>query len=289
MQFPKDSIVMMNMRLWIVTLMLVWMVPTIANGQHSQRHNGWSRSELGFMLGGSYYIGDLNQKHLKNTNLAGQLMFRYNVHARLAIRGNLTYAFVEGYDSQSNRDIFVNRNLSFQSKIYELGSGIEFTYLPFEIGNKRYRGTAYLLAELALARINPTTDYNGEKVELQPLGTEGQGTSLSERSKYSRTQLAIPLGLGARFTITENIGFNIEYGIRFLFTDYLDDIGGYRYVDPVALQAANGPMAAALSNRTLDGTRYGQRGNASSRDWYAFFGAGICVRLGGKNPCPSAL
>ena len=261
----------------------------VVSAQKAFRHNTWSRSEFGLMMGGSYYLGDLNSKHLTNTNLAGQAFYRYNVHARFAIRGNITLGKVEASDATSTVDYYRNRNLSFQTNIYEFGTGVEFTYLPFEIGNKRYRGTAYLLAELALARINPTTEWNGEQVELQPLGTEGQGTSLSDRSKYKRTQLAIPLGIGCRFTLTENIGLNLEYGLRFLFTDYIDDVGTYRYVDPIALQAANGPMAAALSNRSLDQNQFGQRGNPSIRDWYAFFGAGISFRLGGKNPCPSDL
>lgn len=257
--------------------------------QKAYRHNTWSRSEFGLMMGGSYYLGDLNQQHLANTNLAGQAFYRYNVHSRLALRANLTIGKINAADATSSNAYYVNRNLSFQTNIYELGTGVEFMYLPFEIGNKRYRGTAYLLAELAVARINPTTEWNGEQVELQPLGTEGQGTFLSDRSKYKRTQLAIPIGIGCRFTLTENIGLNLEYGLRFLFTDYIDDVGTYRYVDPVALQAANGPMAAALSNRSLDQNQFGQRGNPSIRDWYAFFGAGISFRLGGKNPCPSDL
>ncbi len=257
--------------------------------QKAFKHNAWSRSEFGVMMGGSYYLGDLNQQHLANTNLAGQAFYRYNIHSRVAFRANLTIGKINATDATASNAYYVNRNLSFQTKIYELGTGIEFTYLPFEIGNKRYRGTAYLLAELAVARINPTTEWNGEQVELQPLGTEGQGTSLSDRSKYKRTQLAIPIGIGCRFTITENIGLNLEYGLRFLFTDYIDDVGSYRYVDPVALQAANGPLAAALSNRSLDQNQFGQRGNPSIRDWYAFFGAGISFRLGGKNPCPSDL
>jgi len=257
--------------------------------QKAYKHNAWSRSEFGVMMGGSYYLGDLNQQHLANTNLAGQAFYRYNIHSRVAFRANLTIGKINASDATASNAYYVNRNLSFQTKIYELGTGVEFTYLPFEIGNKRYRGTAYLLAELAVARINPTTEWNGEQVELQPLGTEGQGTSLSDRSKYKRTQLAIPLGIGCRFTLTENIGLNLEYGLRFLFTDYIDDVGTYRYVDPIALQAANGPMAAALSNRSLDQNQFGQRGNPSIRDWYAFFGAGISFRLGGKNPCPSDL
>ncbi len=238
------------------------------------------------MLGGSYYIGDLNQRHLKNTNFAGQLFYRYNFNARVAFRGNFTYGFIEGYDSQSSRDVEINRNLSFQTDLYELGSGVELTYFPFEIGNSRYFGTAYLLAEIALTRINPKTEYNGEKVELQPLGTEGQGTSLSDKSNYSKTQLAVPLGVGFRLSLGKNVGLNLEYGIRFLFTDYLDDVGRERYVDPLTLQAENGPIAADLSNRSLDGNRFGQRGNPSSRDWYAFAGLGLSIRLGRKNNCP---
>lgn len=270
----------------IIVLCLLFSTSSIW-AQRAHSRNGWGRSELGVMGGVSYYVGDLNQKHFNNSNLAGQLFYRYNIHSRLAFRANFTYGFIEGYDSESNRDIFVNRNLSFQTDIYELGSGVEFTYFPFEIGNKRYRGTAYLLAELALARINPKTDYNGELLELQPLGTEGQGTSLSDRPKYSRTQLTVPLAVGARLSLGENIALNGEYGLRFMFSDYLDDVHSYRYVDQATLTSESGPLSAALSNRTLDQSRFGQRGNPVSRDWYFFVGIGLSFRLGGNGPCPS--
>jgi len=256
--------------------------------QKAHQHNNWSRSELGIMGGASYYIGDLNQKHFKNSNLAGQLMFRYNINSRLAFRSNFTYAFVEGYDNQSNRDVYKNRNLSFQSEIYELGAGMEITYFPFEIGNKRYRGTAYLLAELALAKIDPKTNFNGSLVELQPLGTEGQGTSASDRGKYSLVQLTVPIGVGFRLTLTDHIGLNGEYGIRFMFSDYLDDVHSNTYADQAAILAENGPLAAQLSNRSLDQSRNSMRGSAVSRDWYAFAGLGLTFRLGRKGSCPSA-
>ena len=270
-------------------VLLLCIVASYSWSQKAHRHNAWSRSEIGFMVGGSYYIGDLNQAHFKNTNLAAQLLYRYNINARLAYRLNFTYGKIEGYDSQQSNAFYKNRNLSFQSDLFEFGSGIEVTYFPFEIGNRRYKGTAYLLAELSLTKINPMTDFNGTMVELQPLGTEGQGTELADRGKYSRIQMGVPLAVGARFSITKNIGLNIEYGIRFLFTDYLDDVGGYRYADPTLLAAQNGPTSAALSNRSLDGNRFGQRGNRASRDWYTFFGIGLVIRMGGKNSCPSDL
>ncbi len=265
---------------------LLCSLTTFSWGQKAHRHNALSRSEIGFMVGGSYYIGDLNQKHFNHTNPAGQLLYRYNINARMAYRANFTYGKIEGYDSEQSGDFYKNRNLSFQSDLFEFGTGIEVTYFPFEIGNRRYRGTAYLLAELSLTRINPMTNYNGEMVELQPLGTEGQGTDLADRSKYSRVQMGVPIAVGARVSISENIGLNIEYGIRLLFTDYLDDVGGYRYADPLLLAAQNGPTAAALSNRSLDGNRFGQRGNRASRDWYTFFGIGLMIRMGGKKSCP---
>lgn len=273
------------MRIFVVALLFI---SFSGMAQKAHQHNNWSRSELGVMGGVSYYIGDLNQKHFNHSNLAGQLMYRYNIHSRLAFRANFTYGFVEGYDSESKRDVYKNRNLSFQTDIYELGAGMEITYFPFEIGNKRYKGTAYLLAELALAKIDPKTKVNGDLVELQPLGTEGQGTSASDRGKYSLVQLAVPIGVGFRLSLTENIGLNGEYGIRFLFTDYLDDVHSYRYADQSVILAENGPLAAQLSNRSNDQSRYAQRGNPVSRDWYTFVGLGLTFRLGRKGNCPSA-
>lgn len=256
--------------------------------QGSSQHNNLSRSEIGMMGGGSFYFGDLNSEPFKNTNAAGQLFYRYNIHSRLSFRANLTYGFIEGYDSQSKFEVDRNRNLSFQTNLWELGSGVEISYFPYEIGGRKYRSTGYLFAELALTRINPKAELNGDLIELQPLGTEGQGSSLSDRNRYSKVQLAVPIGFGYRLTLTQNIALNFEYGIRFMFTDYLDDVGSGSYVDQAQLANANGPLSAEMSNRSLDGNRFGKRGDATSRDWYSFIGAGLSFRLGRKNSCPSS-
>lgn len=267
----------------IVALLALALLGTTVFGQ---RANNRSRSELGVMVGGSYYIGDLNPlKHFKNTHLAGSILYRFNINARLIWRMNVLYGSIEGSDADASRDLIRNRNLSFQSDIYEVGSGVEFNYFPFEIGHDRYRGTAYFLAEIAVMHMNPKAEYNGELVELQPLGTEGQGTSLSGKRPYSLTQLTIPVGLGAKFSVGKRATIGLEYGLRFLFTDYLDDVSSYRYADPLVLAAENGPLAAAMSNRSLDGSRFGRRGNTASRDWYSFAGLSLTFRLGPKDIC----
>lgn len=252
-----------------------------------QNQNGRSRSELGVLLGGSYYIGDLNQfRHFYGTKPAAGLIYRYNYHSRLSIRGNFTYAQVGASDADASSAINVNRNLNFESDIFELAGGVEFTYLPFFLGHNRYKGTAYILAEIGLFRMNPKTDYNGDLIELQPLGTEGQGSSLSSKKNYSLTQLCIPLGVGVKFAMGKKAAISFEYGIRKTFTDYIDDVGSNSYVDPALLSVENGPLAAELSNQSLDGSRYGKRGNSSTKDWYSFFGTMITFRLGKPNKCP---
>ncbi|MCO5259917.1 MAG: DUF6089 family protein [Crocinitomicaceae bacterium] len=252
----------------------------------AQFQTALSRSELGVMLGGSYYIGDLNRfKHFKGTLPAAGLIYRYDIHSRLSFRANFSYGMVQGNDEWSKEASINNRNLNFQSSIFELGAGVEFHYVPFQLGSKRYKGTAYLLAELAVFRMNPKTKYNDEWVFLRPLGTEGQGSDLSTKKPYSLFQLSVPLGLGVKLSLGKRVALGLEYGIRLTFTDYLDDVKSDTYVDPIALSEANGPTAAALSNRSKDGSVFGKRGTSTTKDWYSFFGVTLTFRLGDPQKC----
>jgi hypothetical protein len=122
-------------------------------------------------------------------------------------------------------------------------------------------------------------------VELRPLGTEGQGTSLSKRGTYSNFQLCLPLGVGAKAQIGKNITVNVDLAIRKTFTDYLDDVKSATYADPTVLNASNGEISAVLSNRSLDGARFGYRGNPTTKDWYVFAGAMVSFRLGRGRKC----
>lgn len=268
------------------TLLSLFLI-TLLNSASAQFATNASRSELGFMIGGTYYIGDMNPfMPFKNTHLSGGILYRYSLHPRASLRANFLYGRVSGDDSESKIDMLRERNLNFTSNIWELAGGIEFNYFPFQIGNDRYKGTAYLLAQIGLFRMNPkTVSDNGNEVELQPLGTEGQGTSLSSRGRYSLTQLCIPLGVGAKMTLGEKASLNFEIGLRKTFTDYIDDIRSGSYVDTEALAAENGPLAASLSNRSLSQDRFGRRGDAATKDWYVFAGAMVTFRLGSPTNC----
>lgn len=255
----------------------------------AQRHTKYSRSELGFMFGQMYYIGDLNPfKQFYNMHYGGGLAYRYNYHSRTAFRLNLIYGQVSGDDSKSTEDVIHNRNLSFASNIVEASALVEFSYFPFQIGHDRYKGSCYLFGGIATFHMNPYTMLDGTKTFLQPLGTEGQESKLSSRNKYSLMQVSLPIGIGAKLTLFKMGTLNLEFGIRKTFTDYLDDVHEDTYVDRATLIEQNGATAGALSNRSLDNDPYGKRGTSSTKDWYVYFGAMISFKLGPMESCPSA-
>ena len=250
----------------------------------SQSRNAAARSELGFQVGGMYYIGDLNRfKQFNNTHLSGGLIFRYEVNPRVSWRSNFIYGKVSADDAESGIIMNQQRNLNFNSTIWELSSGIEIHYFPFRIGDTKYRGTAYIFGQLGAFRMNPKTDYNGDEFELQPLGTEGQGTSLNSQGYYNTIQVVLPFGIGGKVSLGKLVSLGIEFGLRKTFTDYLDDVGSDTYVDYDQLLLESGPLAANLSNRS--GDRYGKRGNSTTSDWYVFSGINLTMRLGDPTSC----
>lgn len=266
-----------------IILLVFLVVPLLLQAQRPTKR---SRSELGLMYGVGYYIGDLNQTgHFKNAQPAFGLLYRFNVHSRLALRANLTYGSFEADDADSKFELLRNRNLHFRTDILEAAGGLEFNYWPFEIGHPRYKATAYFLVELGVYHFNPQAEYEGEWVDLQPLGTEGQGSQLTRRKKYATTQVSMPLGLGFRMTLGKIATINLEYGIRKTFTDYLDDVGSETYLPYSEIAEANGIVAANLSNRSLDNSRNGRRGNSTTSDWYAFTGIMVTFRLGPPKKC----
>ncbi len=264
-------------------LAVVLCFPLFSSGQYA---NFRSKSEVGFMLGGSNYFGDLNQFNpIYGVKPAAGLLYRYSFHSRATFRLNIMYGNVGAADADASQAIKQNRNLSFFTPIYEIGSGVEFHYKPFKLGHSKHFATAYVLAEIALFKMNPQTMYDDEAIELQPLGTEGQGTSLNSDKPYSLTQLSLPIGAGFKISLGKKASFSFEYGLRKTFTDYIDDVGSDTYVDHISLSQQSGPLAATLANQSLDGSRFGKRGDSITKDWYSFFGVMFSFRIGKEGIC----
>lgn len=236
-------------------------------------------SELGFFGGTSYYIGEINRTHfpLKLMQSAGGLFYRYTMNGHYSLRGFLNYSEVKAYDSYSTNEFNKLRNLNFYSPIIELGGVLEFNFYEFALVRpiRRYI-TPFVFGGLNYFYFNPKGDLGGGNyVNLQPLKTEGV--------KYSRHQIAIPVGVGIKFK-AGRFGFTAEWGIRKTFTDYIDDVST-KYPDPSVLS----PDGIILSNKTgipLEKIVGKQRGDSTDKDYYIFTGITISYRLNKIDGCP---
>ena len=247
-----------------------------ANAQYKEN------TEVGFIGGASYYLGDLNTTHFNNSLPFGGIVIRKNIDRRFSYKAELLYLNIAADDRVDATDtIAINRGLHFRSSVFELSGQIEFNFLPFEAGNALYTWTPFVYTGLSFFHFNPQAENkDGLWVNLQELGTEGQGsTSFPERKKYPLTQLAIPLGGGLKIAVNPSFNIILEYGVRKTFTDYLDDVSK-------TYPLTNGGDISDITNATYEmsdpnGTHISgdQRGNPDKKDWYSFVGITLSFKL----------
>lgn len=177
------------------------------------------------------------------------------------------------------------RNLEAQTSYYELAATAEFNLTSYDVIDNK-NSSPYLFAGVAGFYFNPRARLNfNEKTwtNLQPLGTEGQ-TLEGGKKPYSRLQIAIPFGVGFKIAIHKRINWGFEAGLRYTFTDYLDDVSG-NYPDLAALTIKD-PSAAALSfrspalmNSQLELPSGQKRGDNYKNDLYYYIGTTLTVNL----------
>ncbi|HEX6333213.1 MAG TPA: DUF6089 family protein, partial [Flavisolibacter sp.] len=238
---------------------------------------------IGIFGGIANYQGDLVDEMYQSPRPVVGVHAAYEINKRISLRAGLSFARVAGADSLSESDVLRHRNLDFQTNIYEFSLVGEINFLDMEL--KRW--SPYAFGGAAVFRFDPfTRDQAGNRVYLQPLGTEGQGIS-GYANQYNRTQLAVPFGGGIKFAVSERLLLQAEVGLRKLFTDYLDDVSG-NYADEADLLAIRGPVAVDISYRsdevggdTFYPPKGTQRGSPKYKDYYYFTGLHIFYRLGG--------
>ena len=242
--------------------------------------------EVGLMGGVAVYNGEFIPRdfngYLQMTHPAAGAFARLNVVEAFAFRLGFIQTQVSGSDEIS---IYPHRNLSFRSNISELHLVGEWRPFRWQGRGSNIAVSPYLFGGIQAYRFNPQTKVEGNWVDLQPLGTEGQGLPGYEE-KYELIQYAVPVGLGFRFDIDEKWAFGVEFGGRKLFTDYLDDVGGTLVVYDDILKG-NGTLAAQLSNPNIDvdgsDAMISYRRGGYAEDWYYVGNVSLAYKFGGGN------
>lgn len=234
--------------------------------------------EFGVGAGAGHYFGDLNTRaHLNRPKVAATLFFRKNFGNYIALRIGASFAQL-GYSDQYNthNEYMQSRNLSFNSKVWELALQGDFNFFRFMPGEPEFSFTPYITLGVGIFSYDPYAYLVGRKVNLRPLGTEGQGSSLyADRKQYSSMAISIPFGGGVKYSLNERINIGFEVLHRFTNTDYLDDVSK-TYVDPAIFPLnPDGSQSDArlLYDRSYElgepiGITNRQRGNSKQKDQF---------------------
>ena len=239
------------------------------------------KSEIGGFFGSAFYIGDINPTSLfSSLKPSGGIIYRYNLNARWAFKGSIIFANVEASDEKDNDGY--ERNLNFKSPITEIAAMAELNFFNLYNSAHSNRFTPYIFAGFAFFSFNPQAELDGRVYFLQHLGTEGQGLE-GEKDFYSLTNFAIPFGIGFKVNIGKYISFGLEWGMRYTFTDYLDDVGN-TYYDNQKLRELRGDVVANLADRSSFVHPHGmERGNTTTKDLYSFFGGTLTFKIGNED------
>lgn len=305
--------------LWFTCFILITLSIFLTFNSFSQSlvlGNEKSRVEVGIHIGPSFFLGDLGGNRGKGTRFLKDLNFPLTKVMKgaflavypnewLGIRVAAEVGKLEGQDKiidtkGEDESYRKQRNLDFRSNIAEAYLAAEI--FPLMLLNKNHedyipRLRPYGVIGIGVFHFNPQgslTDANGRQTwyYLKPLHTEGEGfPEYPKRKNYSLTQLNIPMGLGAKYLISDRVNVSLEVLHRKTFTDYIDDVST-EYIDPDLfdkyLSQQNAVIARQIHDKlagvvdpSLARTEPGvQRGDPNQNDAYFTIFLKFAVRLG---------
>jgi len=178
------------------------------------------------LLGGIFvYQGDLAPSRFgsfKTFQPGGELFAEKPLGNLLSIRANLAISRLKGDESRYNEpDYRQERNLSFNSPLIEL-SGLLVSRVPYRL-NEEKKLDPYVFAGIGLAWLNIERDWS--RINLNYF-TEDHPVwqGLDQDSAYSLRNFfpTIPVGVGAKYAISDRWAIMGQATYRLTFSDYID-------------------------------------------------------------------
>jgi len=229
-------------------------------GKFTKRKRYWS---TGVSVNTIHYFGDLVPKNrigsfdLDFTKPNYGIFVQRRWMPRMSTRLSFAYGNIAGEDHTSSDPDDIEfggafrykRNLHFRNSIYNISLTAVIDAFPNKgLSNRRPdHPIPYGIIGVGVLYHNPqamTPDgFDGpEWIDLRPLRTENQ-----ER-EYSSFALTIPMGIGIRYRISDQLDVALEMTYRHTFTDYLDDVSG----DYVDLGEFDSDLRRALHDRSAE-------------------------------------
>lgn len=171
------------------------------------------RFEAGGGIGMTGYLGDANTANLfKNPGVTGELVFRYMMNPRLALKSNIFAGTMSGDTSQMSDVMPEGGHFKFSTTFFEASELFEFNFFNFGTGEE-YR------------KLRRFTPYIAGGLGLTIWTTDG----------YTGAAFTIPFGAGVKFKIKERLNIGAEFLMKKTFSDKLD---GPVLDDPHAIKSS---------------------------------------------------
>ena len=160
-------------------------------------------ANIGIFGGTSYYLGDINpSRHFYRPAPSFGVLYRYNIHTRLAVRGNMYYVDLSGSDLDFGGTLHPDRPVSpaeFHTSLLDIAVQVEYNFLPFTPNIGKWAYTPYISTGIAGALI---------------MGSDAASENL----------VSFPFGLGLKLNLTSRISTGAEWSFRKTFSDRVDGL-----------------------------------------------------------------
>lgn len=215
-------------------------------------------ADIGIWGGTSNYFGDLDANAPYQTfNANFGAYFRYNINARVGVRAMiLTGSFAESGEIEM-------MPWQFEKNVQDLSLQVEVNYLKYILGEKKTPFSSYVTAGIGIAYFPYSLDpavialFNEDHIK---------GDVVIENSEVATT---IPFGIGFKYSLNQRLGVGIEYQMRKIFSDKLDNLD-----DPLAFFDEEGKEVTYTSG-------------IHNNDWSGYLGVHLTYKIYmGKNACP---
>ena len=198
-------------------------------------------NELGVSVGGANYIGDVgDEAYISPNDMYYGLIYKWNLNSRIAFRAQASYIKIQANDIESGNAVKRDRGYNFKNSVKEMAVGIEFNYYDYSLMKEGWGSTPYLILEIAVI------NYNTVVRETTPNNFKTKG----------KMGFTIPVGIGFKSKLANNVGLGFESKLRYTFADDLD---------------FNNPNFSQLNF-----------GNPDSNDWYVTIGVNLVFGFGRK-------
>jgi hypothetical protein len=166
--------------------------------------------EVGASAGMMNYKGELaTSGNLAYPKMGFGAFYRINTTRASSWNFQIIYGQIGQDDNNSSDLLAKTRNHKFETELFEFSTQWEYNFLNFRnkgnrLSERKQNFTPYFFCGLGYLQF--TQKFN-------------------QNPNYNTRSIIIPLGIGIKYALTENLNLGLAIGARATFTDQLDDMG----------------------------------------------------------------